>query len=489
MSKKVLSRREFVRIAGATSAVISTPALLSGCSDDGDSGATVNYGVIVIGAGAAGLVIGNALTTAGVNNVVLEARSRVGGRVYAPELAGVPVDVGGMWISGPEGNPAACVINNEGLGWQAAEPIGLTTRGYDAVLARSLTLAELLPAALAQDDFDTQYADIASSLPPGSSLGDAVSAYLAGSTLTGDARRYAEFGLNTGIEIDTAESASLVSLIGNPSSALGGGEHFPDGTYAGLIDALKRGVDVRLDTAVSDVSYDEAGVSVTTSQGTFRGTHVVVTVPLGVLKAGGMSFSPPLPPAKQSAIDRLAMGQLEKVVLRYDTAFWPEPGLGNFLYLSKERGEFPLIADYSAFASGAPTIVGFYCGDYGRSIGGETDAAIVHRLVDIMGEIAGVPGVAPTASYVTRWKSDPYAGGSYSYLPIGATPDDFTTLAEPVGERLLFAGEATSLAANGFVHGAVLSGIREAERLLGRVGQGVELESGLLVQLGCNEEA
>lgn len=489
MSKKVLSRREFVCIAGATSAAISAPGLLSGCSDGSDGGATGNSGVIVIGAGAAGLVIGNALTTSGVSNVVLEARSRVGGRVYAPAVAGVPVDVGGMWISGPEGNPAACVINNEGLGWQAAEPISLTTRGYDAVLGRSLTLAELLPAVVAQGEFETQYAEIASSLPPGSSLGDAVSAYLDGSTFTGDARRYAEFGLNTAIEIDTAQSAGLVSLIANPSSALGGGEHFPDGTYTGLIDALKRGVDVRLDTAVSDISYDDLGVRVTTSQGTFRGSHVVVTVPLGVLKTGAMSFSPPLPPAKQSAIERLSMGQLEKVVLRYDTAFWPEPGLGNFLYLAKERGEFPLIADYTASASGAPTIVGFYCGDYGRSIAGETDAAIVQRLVDIMGEIAGVPGIAPMASHVTRWKSDPYAGGSYSYLPVGATPDDFATLAEPVGERLLFAGEATSLSANGFVHGAVLSGIREAERLLGRVGQGVELESGLLVELGCNEQA
>ena len=79
--------------------------------------------------------------------------------------------------------------------------------------------------------------------------------------------------------------------------------------------------------------------------------------------------------------------------------------------------------------------------------------------------------------------------GSYIYLPVGASVADIDALALPVGDRLLFAGEATSRSYSGYVHGAVLTGIREAERLLGKEGQGVELESGLVVELGCNEEA
>lgn len=109
-----------------------------------------------------------------------------------------------------------------------------------------------------------------------------------------------------------------------------------------------------------------------TSNGSFYVSHVVVRV----LKSGAMAFIPPQPPAKQNAIDRLGMGQLKKVILRYDTAFWPEPGSGNFLYISKEQGEFPLIVDYTAYVSGTPTIVGFYCADYGRSIADESDTDI-----------------------------------------------------------------------------------------------------------------
>jgi monoamine oxidase len=79
--------------------------------------------------------------------------------------------------------------------------------------------------------------------------------------------------------------------------------------------------------------------------------------------------------------------------------------------------------------------------------------------------------------------------GSYIYLPSGALVADIDALAAPASDRLLFAGEATSRDGNGYVHGAILSGIREAERVLDRQGQGVELESGLVIELGCDEEA
>jgi monoamine oxidase len=145
--------------------------------------------------------------------------------------------------------------------------------------------------------------------------------------------------------------------------------------------------------------------------------------------------------------------------------------------------------DYTPFAGGLPTLAGFYSGDYGRSIAAMSDDAIAGRVSDIANELAGVSGMTPTAAQVTRWKSDPFAMGSYVYLPVGASQADIEALGTPVGERLLFSGEATSLRYNGYVHGAVLAGIREAERLLGREGQGVEIESGIVIQEGCDEEA
>ncbi len=71
----------------------------------------------------------------------------------------------------------------------------------------------------------------------------------------------------------------------------------------------------------------------------------------------------------------------------------------------------------------------------------------------------------PTEVAVTRWHTDPFAIGSYSYVPVGGSSDDFEVLSRPVGDRLFFAGEATIVDHSGTVHGAYLSGLREAERI------------------------
>ncbi len=72
----------------------------------------------------------------------------------------------------------------------------------------------------------------------------------------------------------------------------------------------------------------------------------------------------------------------------------------------------------------------------------------------------------PDAWLITRWRNDPFARGSYSYVPVGATPEDFDALAAPVADRLFFAGEATHRRCYATVHGAYLTGQREAERIL-----------------------
>lgn len=488
--KRSLGRREFVELLGAGTAASAVTAWVPGCGDDTGGSAGGMNRVIVIGAGVAGLTIGNALTTAGVDTVVLEARDRLGGRVWSSDVGGVGVDLGGMWISGPDGNPAACVLNQEGIGWQPAEPFDLNTAGYDAVLQQELGLGDLLGAATALDEFDAATPGLLDTLGPSATYAGGIAGFLDQSGLTGDERRYAEFGLRTQAEISFGQSADLVSLASYDSSnPLPGGEHLPNGSFRGLVNALARGVDVQLGTVVSRIEYSDNGVTIETSSGIVTGSHVVVTVPLGVLKAGSIEFAPALPAEKAAAIDRLGMAELEKVVLRYDNAFWQSPGSGNFLYVSETAGEFPLFVDYTPFAGGQPTLVGFYSGDFGRSIAALSDDAIAGRASDIASELAGASGMTPIAARVTRWKSDPFAMGSYVYLPVGASQADIEALGAPLGERLLFAGEATSLLYNGYVHGAVLSGIREAERLLGREGQGVEIESGIVIQQGCDEEA
>lgn len=485
-----ISRRRFMQLLGAGTASAAAGSWTPGCGDGATTASSraASDRVIVIGAGAAGLVVGNALTAAGREVVVLEGRDRLGGRIWPREVGGVPVDLGGMWISGPRGNPATCILNDEGLGWMPAEPIAIDVKAYDAVLRREIPLTELAGVAIALEQFDAMLPELLASLGPRATFADAIHRFLETSGLGGVARRYAEFGLRTQTEISYAVQSERLALgdydFSNP---LPGGEHFPDGSYRGLIQALGRGVDVRLSTTVSRIEHSASEVRVETSAGTFTGSTVVVTVPLGVLKSGSIQFSPALPARKTAAIDRLAMAELEKVVLRYDDAFWQSPGSGNLLYVSETQGEFPHFVDYTPYAGGQPTLVGFYCGDYGRAIEPMSDDAIVGRVAGIVEEIAGTPGPAPTDAFVTRWKSDPFARGSYSSLPVGAGISDLRALGEPVGDRLLFAGEATSAQYSGYVHGALLTGVREAERLLRTTG--AALLSGLVIEEGCDEAA
>ena len=109
----------------------------------------------------------------------------------------------------------------------------------------------------------------------------------------------------------------------------------------------------------------------------------------------------------------------------------------------------------------------FVGGDFGRALELESDEAIAEHTVEILSRIMGERVPDPVDGIASRWASDPFAGGSYSFIPVGASPADFDALAAPVGDRLFFAGEATIKEYYATVHGAYLSGVREARRIIG----------------------
>jgi monoamine oxidase len=186
-------------------------------------------------------------------------------------------------------------------------------------------------------------------------------------------------------------------------------------------------------------------------------------VPLGVLKSGAIEFDPPLPQRKQQAIDQLGMGASNKLVLRYPRAFWPaEP---QFLgYLPREESRFRIFMNLTT-DSGPPMLAAVSAGDQARRVERLSDreqiAAAQQTLRGMFGD--RIPG--PDAHQITRWGSDPFSLGAYSYVPVGRSGDDYEALAEPVAGRLLFAGEATHRRWPTTVQGAWLSGLREADRL------------------------
>ena len=205
---------------------------------------------------------------------------------------------------------------------------------------------------------------------------------------------------------------------------------------------------------------------------------VVVTLPLGVLKAGVVRFNPPLPPRKQSAIDRLGFGALNKVLLLFPHAFWEDlEGRRDFWGVcaptSRRRGEGFQFWNLQR-CTGQPMLLVLHAGRAACRDGAPTrDEDAVEATLEYLRGIFGADAVpAPTQQVVTRWDEDPYARGVYSHVALGATSRDYDLMAEPLwDDSLLWAGEATCRAHPATVAGAFISGLREAARFACRMHQ------------------
>ena len=428
--------------------------------------------VVVVGAGIAGLTVANALGHGGVECVVLEARDRVGGRLHTIDLAGTPVDLGGSWIHHPVGNPLRAFADQVGVRCRPADALsGLG--GYDCAQGRPLTPAEVdASVALQFEEFPAAVEErLRPGLGPDASVAEAIDAFLAAADLGAVQARRARQSLRAVIEAEAADRPERQSLQWMWNELEYGGAYFgdmPAGGYRTLVDAMAAGVDVRQGCDVTEVVDTGDGVRVRTADGLVEsGSHVVVTVPLGVLRRGAPRFSPPLPAERTAAMGRLGFGRMEKVVLLFDEPFWRARGLSHLMLFPRDPDQGTVwVFDHDAFG-GAPALVCLVFHSAAGIVDGPVDDAVAW-LLDLLDGALGGPHPAPTAVAVSGWGTDRCTGGAYAHIPPGATPADLDLLGEPVAGRILFAGEHTQSARVAYADGAMTSGIREAKRLLGR---------------------
>jgi monoamine oxidase len=425
--------------------------------------------LIVVGAGVAGLTTADAARCAGADVVVLEARDRLGGRTCTVPLGAGWVDVGAAWVHHPFGNPLA----------EALEAARIRTRNDGAFHSRMAVwsdgwvdapLATALGAA-AEADWDP--AQALAALPDSDRYVDGVEWFLADRDLDDPVRDLARFGLLWIVgAMVIGGPPDRISLAGAAEYAEGGGGNLvPQGGYRKLVERLSAGLDVRLATPVATIEHGGSGVLVHSEQETFEGDRVVVTVPLGVLQAGALSFDPPLGDDHDSAVNRLAMATIEKVVLRFSERFWPEP-VWQIAHVDKDRA-FPVWLDFTRH-TGSPTLVAFHNPAISRPLARLKPDQRVGAALDVLAQMFG-PVSEPEEAIVTDWREDPWARGSYSYIPVGADADDMRSIAEPVSDRLLFAGEATVPECYGTVQAAFTSGLRAAQRTLGEPPRALSL--------------
>lgn len=454
-----LSRRRFLRSAG----------LLLLLARFGGVVRAVAQGerVLVLGAGMAGIAAARTLVDRGYSVTVLEARDVAGGRIRTDTSLGAPVDLGASFIHGTNGNPLVALARQYGAAtYDTDQDESLYVNSAGLTISGSIINQ-------AEREFETLFSKLLTlknKINQDRSLGVVTSPLLKrvrqrrGATI-GDIVKFlveSEIGIEFGADL---KQMSLKYF--DEDEAFSGPDLLLKAGYISLIDGLSQGLTIRYNQTVKGISWSSSGVQVTTASGVFDADRVVITVPLGVLKRGDIEFVPGLPKEKRTAIAKLKMGVLNKTYFRFPTAFWqtedePVGFIGNIgPRTSTQIPEYYTVDQ----AVGRPILFGFTAGAQARRFEHLDLNTISAATMTSFRKIYGSSVPEPEAVTQTRWSSDPYSYGAYSFIPLGAKPEYYDTLARPIDDRVFFAGEATHRVYPGTVHGAYLSGIREALRV------------------------
>lgn len=443
----------------------------------------MKFDAVILGAGAAGLAAAAELARRGKSAVVLEARDRIGGRVWSLEVPGlpVPVELGAEFI---HGHPAATLTRMQYAGIAAVDApfvrmavVGgkLQPRGNGLNAEVQHVLRRHAPVLAKKDvSFET---------------------FLVRGRhgLSEEARTFARMRVQG---YDAAEPArASARAIAEEWSAEDAGRpgHFrPQGGYGALLDWLAAGlngspVELRLRSVVHSVRWKRGAVEVegtvskaegrSEKEEIFRVTarRAIVTLPLGVLKLpprapGAVRFTPTLR-AKRPALDGLESGAVIKAALLFRSAFWEEIDEGRYRgasFFHSPNAAFPTF--WTALPERVPLLVAWAGGPkaarFARAAAPDIMRDAAASLDSIFGARGGIEDRL-AAAWVHHWQQDPFARGAYSYVAVGGHGAR-RALAEPLDDTLFFAGEAADYEGeHGTVAGALASGERAAREAAG----------------------
>ncbi|MFD2368663.1 FAD-dependent oxidoreductase [Brevibacillus sp. GCM10020057] len=316
--------------------------------------------VIVIGAGISGLAAAHVLRKRGYETIVLEARYRIGGRIWTERGSDFPAELGASWLHGID----------------YRNPIPFLTETFD----------------------------------------------------------------------------QLQGLSDSPSKG-----------FDQIFRHLAEGLDIRPNQIVHQIHHDDSGVRVASYSDVFQAKYAIVTLPLGVLKSGSITFSPELPDRKLQAINQLGTGLINKLYLKFPYAFWEKDS--KIISLPTADGDTQPFLNLYKYTN-QPVLLGSFTEATAASMEKWSDEEVAEYAMTGLMQTYGADIPPLTASKMSRWASDPYALGAYTYHTSAASREDILALGESVNNRLFFAGEATHPESCASVHGAYLSGLREAQNII-----------------------
>jgi monoamine oxidase len=464
------------------------PQFLSSCGKD-DPGPEVPFdgNVVIIGAGAAGLYAADILNSKGIKVSVLEAANQLGGRIQSfrnsnetsdslvfdtknRSIADFPVELGAEVVFGTDSSWGKIISN-----------LNLTTVSLDAVATDHFIIEDMAKAAADwQGDSDfAQSQAFVNALP--NYAGVATSVKEAATGL--GTRTQAILNSQIGNFYGTSNDKLGISLLSQDLKArVHDGKVFTVKANP-MQDILLSRFNVvqplvETNKQVVSVNYGSDPITVTLKDGSqIQASKLIVTVPISILKSGGISFSPSLPAEMTSALSRMGMDPTLRVVLDFKKNFWNENtgfiwgGITAPEYFSAGVGRSEFYRTLSITINGAKAL----------ELSAKSPELII---VDILAELDAVyagqatlyvrrnidttdPNFSKVIYIIKDWSKDAFIKGGYSYPLASATADDRLALGKPVNNKLFFAGEATDTKGDaGTVSGALSSAERVTDEVV-----------------------
>lgn len=421
--------------------------------------------VLVVGAGISGLAAAQTLSAKGFSVKILESRDRAGGRILTDRSLGVAVDMGAAWLHAKRGNPL----------WGLVKKLKIPTMPTD--YSRSLLLDDagrspdawrkLLFSARA-NRIVIRLQRLAGRLEHDISIAEAVRIISDDSQMSNEELCFLNRHL---IELQALNASQLeeqsLFAIADGSCCFASATDdlaFPFG-YDLLVNEIRKNLDIVFSERALRISTGSRAVTVETENKTYQADAAVITLPLGVLKSGTVEFDPALPERMRKSISEIRMGVFNKVALRFPERFWPDDS-DLIEFIPRKLDITCQILNWHRYTK-KPVLVLCLAADTAKIWETYSDEQIGSESMKLLYKYFGDRICEPDAVAVSRWGLDKNSFGAYSVVHPGAVSEDFEALGSTHG-RLFFAGEASSRQQLGTVHGANLSGIRAANKIINR---------------------